>query len=60
MAYFDLGKLNLALANVPKVELSWFYLAIINIQLEKAQNSARTPEGHWRNREVVESMPLNS
>jgi len=41
------------------VELSWFYLAIIDIQLEKTQISARTP-GHWRNRKVVESMPLNS
>ena len=40
-------------------ELSWFYLAIINIQLEKTQISARTP-GHWRNRKVVESMPLSS
>ena len=38
-------------------ELSWFYLAIINIQLEKTQISARTP-GHWRNRKVVEWMPL--
>ena len=40
---------------------SWidFYLAIINIQLEKTQISVRTP-GHWRNRKVVESMPLNS
>jgi len=41
------------------VELSWFYLAIINIQLEKTQTSARTP-GHWRKRKVVESMPLSS
>ena len=41
------------------VELSWFYLAIINIQLEKTQISARTP-GHWSNRKVVESMPLSS
>jgi len=41
------------------LELSWFYLAIINIQLEKTQISARTP-GHWRNRKVVESMPLSS
>jgi len=33
-------------------------LAIINIQLEKKpQISARTP-GHWRNRKVIESMPL--
>ena len=40
-------------------ELSWFYLAIINIQLEKTQISARTP-GHWRSRKVVESMPLSS
>jgi len=29
------------------VELSCFYLAIINIQQEKTQISARTP-GHWR------------
>jgi len=36
-----------------------FYLAIINIQLEKTQISARMP-GHWRNRKVVESMPLSS
>ena len=42
-----------------RVELSWFYLAIINFQLEKTQISARTP-GHWRNRKVVESMPLSS
>jgi len=34
-------------------------LAIINIQLEKTQISSRTP-GHWRNRKVVESMPLSS
>jgi len=34
-------------------------LAIINIQLEKTQISARTP-GHWRNRKVVESMLLSS
>ena len=42
-------------------QLSWvdFYLAIINIQLEKTQISARTP-GHWRNRKVVKSMPLTS
>jgi len=33
-------------------------LAIINIQLEKTQISARTP-GHWRNQKVVESMPLS-
>ena len=39
-----------------RVELSWFHLAIINIQLEKTQISAKTP-GHWRNRNVVESMP---
>jgi len=32
-------------------------LAIINIQQEKTQLSARTP-GHWRNRKVVELMPL--
>ena len=38
-------------------ELSWFCLAIINIQLEKTQSSARTP-GRWRNRKVVESMSL--
>jgi len=30
---------------------------MINIQLEKTHISARTP-GHWRNRKVVESMPL--
>ena len=40
-------------------ELSWFYLAVINIQLEKTQISARTP-GHWRNGKVVQSMPLSS
>jgi len=34
-------------------------LAIINSQLEKTQISAGTP-GHWRNRKVVESMPLSS
>jgi len=34
-------------------------LAIINIQLEKTQISARTP-GHWSNRKVVKSMPLTS
>jgi len=34
-------------------------LAIINIQQEKAQISARTP-GHWRNRKAIVSMPLNS
>jgi len=39
--------------------LSWFYLAIINIQLEKTQISAKTP-GHWRNRNVVKSMPRGS
>ena len=37
--------------------MSWFYLAIVNIQQEKTQISARTPE-HWRNRKVIESMPL--
>jgi len=34
-------------------------LAIINIQLEKTQIGARTP-GHWRNRKVVESIPLSN
>jgi len=34
-------------------------LTIINIQLEKTQSSARTP-GRWRNRKVVESMPISS
>jgi len=34
-------------------------VAIINIQLEKTQISARTP-GHWRNRKVVESCCLPS
>ena len=38
-------------------ELSSFYLAIINIQLEIIEISARTP-WHWRNRKVVESMTL--
>jgi len=35
-------------------------LAVINIQLEKTQISARTPAGHWRIRKVIKSMPLNS
>ena len=48
-----------AVVTLLRVELSWFYLAIIDIQLEKTQMSARTP-GHWRNRKVVESMPLSS
>jgi len=34
-------------------------LAIINIQLDKTQISARTP-GHWRNLKVIKSMTINS
>jgi len=34
-------------------------LAIINIQQEKTQVTARMP-GHRRNRKVIESLPLNS
>ena len=50
---------NSRYGHVSWVELSWFYLAIINIHLEKTQINARTL-GHWRNRKVVDSMPLIS